>query len=242
MAQRINDNVLKALRKEFLHYLENRIPDYRMPANKFYSSINTSIKSFAKKQGLNISCILEINDVSLLKDWKGKLGQNENAVFNARHHETKAQEGLRYYIDFLDSKIKEESSLQPQTISNIEYSSSTNEDIIEKATEGLIKEITFFRSSRNRVIRNKCAKRYNYKCCVCGMDFEKVYGPRGHEFIEVHHIKPLSSYDGEHEIPLEDLRALCSNCHSIIHHGEPLIDVENLKEEYENRKKDRDLY
>ncbi|MCQ2606526.1 MAG: HNH endonuclease [Bacteroidales bacterium] len=242
MAQRIVDSSLKKLKTEFLLYLEGRIPEYRMPANKFYSSFNASLKSFAKKQGRDISCILEIDDVSLLIDWQGKLGQNDNAVFNARRRETKAQEGLHYYIDFLNLKASEEYSNHSSVDSFAATSENTNEDVIEKATEGLRKEVSFFRRSRNRTIRNECAKKYNYKCCVCGMDFEKVYGPRGHEFIEVHHIKPLASYEGEHDIPLEDLRALCSNCHSIVHHGDTLMEVERLKEEYDKRKNNRDLY
>lgn len=242
MAQRIVDSSLKQLKTEFLLYLEGRIPEYRMPASKFYSSFNTSLKSFAKKQGRDISCILEIDDVSLLIDWQGKLGQNDNAVFNARRRETKAQEGLHYYIDFLKSKVPEVSS-NPSSVDSIATTSeNTSEDVIETATEGLRKEVSFFRRSRNRTIRNECAKKYNYKCCVCGMEFEKVYGPRGHEFIEVHHIKPLASYEGEHDIPLADLRALCSNCHSIVHHGDKLMDVERLKEEYDKRKNNRDLY
>ena len=242
MAPKIVDSRLKELKAEFLLYLEGRIPEYRMPASKFYTSFNTSLKSFAKKQGRDISCILEIDDVSLLIEWQGKLGQNDNAVFNARRHETKAQEGLHYYIDFLKSKVAKETSHQSSVSSSAETSANIDEDVIEKATEGLRKEVTFFRRYRNRAIRNECAKKYNYKCCVCGMDFEKVYGPRGHEFIEVHHIKPLASYEGEHDIPLEDLRALCSNCHSIVHHGKTLMDVERLKDEYEKRKNDRDLY
>ncbi len=33
----------------------------------------------------------------------------------------------------------------------------------------------------------------SYKCCICGFDFEETYGQIGEGFIEVHHIKPVSS-------------------------------------------------
>lgn len=228
-------------KKEFLHYLEERIPEYRMPASKFYSSFNASLKTFAKKHGSNIESILEIRDISLLKDWQGKLGQNENAVFNARRRETKTQEGLRYYIDFLESKGPGDVFINTLDV-DTDSLEKLNDNTLEQLTEGLCKEVSFFRRSRNRAVRNECAKKYDYKCCVCGMDFEKVYGNRGHEFIEIHHIRPLASYDGEHDIPLADLRALCSNCHSMLHHGKTLLSVEKLKEVYEQNKDGRELY
>lgn len=241
MALNCNKDSQKEFKNEFLHYLERRIPEYRMPASKFYSSFNTSLRAFAKKHGRNIANVLEIRDISLLIEWQGKLQQNENVVFNPRRRETKAQEGLRYYIDFL--KCRDDTS-SPDTVSNVNFNNSNkiDEDFIEQATEGLRKEVTFFRRSRNRAIRNECAKIYNYKCCVCGMNFENVYGERGHEFIEIHHIYPLSSYEGEHNIPLKDLRALCSNCHSMIHHGKTLLSVDKLKELYEQNRNIRDLY
>lgn len=241
MQQSENKNIQKEFKKEFLLYLEERIPEYRMPASKFFSSFNTSLKIFARNHGANITSILDIRDISVLVDWLGKLGQNENAVFNARHRDTKAQEGLRYYIDFLRSMENKTFSDRNSNLTN-KNSSKIDEDEIEKATEGLRKEVVFFRRSRNRAIRNECAKKYNYRCCVCGMDFEKVYGEIGHEFIEVHHIKPLSSYEGEHDIPLEELRTLCSNCHSMVHHGKTLISVEQLKDLYEQNKNQREMY
>jgi len=96
----------KNLKKEFLLYLETRIPDYRVPASIFFSSINTALKNFAKKQGHEIKSILDIDDIQLLRGWQGILGRNDKLVYNNRHNETKAQEGLRYYIDFLQKKEK----------------------------------------------------------------------------------------------------------------------------------------
>lgn len=230
-----NKNIQKEFKKEFLFYLEERIPEYRMPAGKFFSSFNASLKMFAKNHGVNIMSILEIRDISVLVDWLGKLSQNENAVFNARRRDTKAQEGLRYYIDFLQIRMSNKSS-SPVAELKIE------EDVIEHATEGLRKELSFLSRSRNRAIRDQCAARDNYTCRVCGINFAKVYGERGKRFIEVHHIKPLSSYEGEHEIPLEDLIALCSNCHSMVHYGKNTLSIEKLKELYEQNKKGRDMY
>ena len=67
---------------------------------------------------------------------------------------------------------------------------------------------------------------------VCGFDFEFIYGEIGLSFIEVHHIKPLSSLDEETTInPQTDLVCLCSNCHRMIHRrrGE-VLSIEQLKD------------
>ena len=53
---------------------------------------------------------------------------------------------------------------------------------------------------------------------MCRFDFEKSYGERGKGFIEVHHIKPLSSSNEEMIInPETDLVPVCANCHRMIH-------------------------
>lgn len=68
-----------------------------------------------------------------------------------------------------------------------------------------------------------------YKCAVCGFDFEKAYGDLGKGFIEVHHIKPLSSVGTETAIdPKKDLVSLCSNCHRMIHRG-GILNVDELR-------------
>lgn len=128
---------------------------------------------------------------------------------------------LDRYIEFLQIKAKQDTlskSANPQT-----------EDEIQQATEGLLKEVKYFRSKRNRAIRDQCAERDHYTCQVCGFNFEKVYGERGKKFIEVHHINPMANFDGEHEIKVEDLISLCSNCHSMIHYGGDFLDIDELR-------------
>lgn len=56
----------------------------------------------------------------------------------------------------------------------------------------------------------------SFECSFCGFDFEKVYGEIGHGFIEAHHIVPVATA-GEREVKIEDYRAVCSNCHRMIH-------------------------
>ncbi|MED4046764.1 HNH endonuclease, partial [Priestia aryabhattai] len=64
-----------------------------------------------------------------------------------------------------------------------------------------------------------------------GFNFEEVYGERGRDFIEIHHIKPLSSLKEAVAInPKTDLVPLCANCHRMIHRRKnEVLTVEQLK-------------
>lgn len=53
-------------------------------------------------------------------------------------------------------------------------------------------------------------------CEVCGFDFERAYGTRGHDYIEVHHRTPLH-VSGPVSTQLGDLALLCANCHRMVH-------------------------
>ncbi|MBV3812406.1 HNH endonuclease [Bacteroides stercoris] len=75
-----------------------------------------------------------------------------------------------------------------------------------------------------------------YKCYICDFDFEKVYGEIGKGFHEVHHKRPISTYDEEHEIPQSELVALCSNCHSMVHRRKEAMDVDELKSIVQNKR------
>ncbi|MGG1639534.1 HNH endonuclease [Paenibacillus sp. NRS-1760] len=65
-------------------------------------------------------------------------------------------------------------------------------------------------------------------CEACGINFEKVYGERGKDFIEGHHKKPVSEMKEGETTKVEDIGMLCSNCHRMIHRI-PMISIEELK-------------
>ena len=66
-------------------------------------------------------------------------------------------------------------------------------------------------------------------CEVCGFNFEDKYGPIGKEFIEAHHIKPVSSLKPGEKTNVKDLIMVCSNCHSMIHRRKPWLTKKQLK-------------
>lgn len=57
-------------------------------------------------------------------------------------------------------------------------------------------------------------------CEVCKFSFEEKYGVLGKDFIEVHHLKPVSDYADNETTSIQNLRLVCSNCHRMIHRGD----------------------
>jgi len=56
------------------------------------------------------------------------------------------------------------------------------------------------------------------KCVICGFDFGEFYGGHGSGFIEVHHLKAVSTYRGKTKVdPEQDMTCVCANCHRMIH-------------------------
>jgi putative restriction endonuclease len=66
------------------------------------------------------------------------------------------------------------------------------------------------------------------RCEACSLLLSEMYGDLAKNYIEAHHRKPLATASG---LPtrLEDLAALCPNCHRIIHKNYPMS-VEELAE------------
>ena len=113
------------------------------------------------------------------------------------------------------------------------HSTSTNNNTVisvnKEYFEGLQKEFNLLNRKRNRTAREKCIQNSKGKCCVCGFDFSKTYGSLGKGFLEVHHKVPISQYKNVHSITLNDLCAVCSNCHRMLHRTKDPMNVDELK-------------
>lgn len=83
--------------------------------------------------------------------------------------------------------------------------------------EGKERLITHIARERNREIvykkKQQALKLGLLKCCVCEFSFIERFGI---EFIECHHIKPISE-SGETTTKLNDLELVCPNCHKMLH-------------------------
>lgn len=68
-------------------------------------------------------------------------------------------------------------------------------------------------------LRTKAINIHKTTCKACGFNFSNAYGDWGKDYIEVHHLVPISTYIEPTMVdPERDLTVLCANCHRMIHH------------------------
>ena len=84
---------------------------------------------------------------------------------------------------------------------------------------------------KSRKNRDAAVRVHGTRCMACGFDFGEKYGELSKDFIEVYHIKPLSSVE-EMKVDLRtNMVCLCSNCHRTIHRTEgTILTYEELRE------------
>lgn len=113
-----------------------------------------------------------------------------------------------------------------------------NESVVVTSNkEGMQKQYYVTRYERSAKNRKMAIRAHGYKCMACGFDFEEKYGELGKEYVEVHHIVPLSSRTEVVEInPVTDLICLCANCHRMVHRKKNYVpSLEELKEIIESQ-------
>jgi 5-methylcytosine-specific restriction protein A len=86
-------------------------------------------------------------------------------------------------------------------------------------------------AERNQSLSKRVKHLQGYICKACNFNFETRYGKIGKEFIEAHHIVPISSLDkAKIQLnPMKDFTVLCSNCHRMIHRIKPTPTLEEFK-------------
>jgi hypothetical protein len=100
----------------------------------------------------------------------------------------------------------------------------------ETVTEGAKKTIVVNRYERSSSARLTCIKKWGISCCVCGFNFEKVYGALGAGYIQVHHLVALHTIGSSYQLdPVKDLRPVCPNCHAMLHRNGDTMSVEALQ-------------
>lgn len=110
------------------------------------------------------------------------------------------------------------------------FSETYGHDIDSLKEEGFAYETSEIKYERNPVNREICLRAKGVHCSVCGLLLEDEYGEIAHEFIEVHHVTPISAYGGARCInPLTELFPVCPNCHSMLHRRIPPYSIEELR-------------
>jgi 5-methylcytosine-specific restriction protein A len=83
---------------------------------------------------------------------------------------------------------------------------------------------------RNPKLRDEALKIWGTTCHICGFNFSEKYGSIGEGYIEIHHLKPISSIKRLSDInPKTDLVPVCSNCHRMIHRRKEMMSIEQMK-------------
>jgi 5-methylcytosine-specific restriction protein A len=118
--------------------------------------------------------------------------------------------------------------------SSLYLRADTEDDEVGLEPENLKRLREHKRIERNRKLAAKVKKLLGYTCKACGFSFEKAYGTIGADFIEAHHLTPLSELKGDvvQLDPRRDFSVLCSNCHRMIHRSEFVNRVEEFRAKY----------
>jgi predicted HNH restriction endonuclease len=97
--------------------------------------------------------------------------------------------------------------------------------------EGSVRQITVNAYERSDDAREKCILHYGCRCWVCGLILAEIYGEAAQGLIHVHHLRELASIKAKYFVdPIEDLRPVCPNCHSVIHNRRPAFTIEEVKQ------------
>ncbi len=117
-----------------------------------------------------------------------------------------------------------------------------NEDEESTFSEGKERYRLHRSLERDRTITHKAKlKRKMDKgvlCCdVCNFNFSAKYGALGDGYIEAHHTIPVASLRGNAKTKLSDIALVCANCHRMLHTGDSLLTVNELKSIYRKNSK-----
>ncbi len=101
--------------------------------------------------------------------------------------------------------------------------------------EGYKKRVTVNAYERSPEARRQCLIKYGYKCSICKILFEDIYGDIGKDFIHVHHLRPVSKKRRASTVdPIRDLRPVCPNCHAMLHREDPPLTPDELARRMRN--------
>jgi 5-methylcytosine-specific restriction protein A len=131
--------------------------------------------------------------------------------------------GFRYEgpFDYVDHKGRHPTRFTLRRASNFERVVASDLEALrveEDYLEGTKTQRLVNYYERDKNLRAAAVEHHGVSCKVCSFNFEEVYGERGKDYIEVHHLRPVSTLDGKTKVdPKSDMTVLCSNCHRMIH-------------------------
>lgn len=152
----------------------------------------------------------------------GKLIKNENLE----------NKYLQYCSDLGVSPFNKKRKFWTLSLDGKDFISNRISD--EGFPEGKIVERKHTARERNSALVKAAKDAYkklnkHLSCQVCNFDFEKFYGERGYDYIEAHHIIPVSEMQTSKKTKITDIAMVCSNCHKILHRSRPWLTISQLK-------------
>lgn len=207
------------------------------------------LKVIQTNLNFNLQVVYDFLDKDALEELINETNRRRSLSARNEQSEGLLRDAIHFYLGYLGSKKhplaeKEKKGSKKKTPKEstpshedpeVDAKTAISEPEPYDKLEGKKHEASVTRYERDRGNRKKCIAHYGYVCQVCLMNFEQVYGELGKDYIEVHHLHPVSQ--GERKVdPIKDLIPLCSNCHSMIHRQEDVSDWEGLRDKYLEKK------
>jgi predicted HNH restriction endonuclease len=141
------------------------------------------------------------------------------------------RDGVRPIDEETYKKVKALATLAVPPANLLNDDSQGTDVGFESGYEGQAEKKYVTKYERDPALRKVAITLHGTICRACGFDFGHVYGETGAGFIHIHHIRPISEFDGPTAVnPATDLVPVCANCHAIIHRDKfKTLTVEELK-------------
>jgi len=214
---------------------------FREDMSGFYLSLNQGVTEVAKTYKKNKRQVLKVR----AENFRAKLIVREDfslreidlRISNSQQS-SKLYEFGNIYAKYYDSRnipndqaLVEDLNYILNLYQELIYNDNDEiQDISSKVFE--IKKLKYhLRVERNSRISKLVKDKKGYICEACSFDFGDKYGSLGKDYIEAHHLLPISTLEpGKIEMDLvDDFAVLCSNCHRMIHRLDNPSNLEEFK-------------
>jgi len=208
-----------------IYFFHRNVIKYRAKCQKMVLNNKPNIKDVPEpfrddttKYGMyfDVSAVERMNDtpIKAFPKWK-----NPNEYYQV------GNEGIRPTIDIFDKhsfvELDKDKEMPP------------TEDT-KDFPEGKQKQKQHFYRERSRgliimVKQNMLKKLGRLECQACEFVFADKYGKIGKDYMEAHHLKPVSALKENEKTKVKDIALVCSNCHRMLHRKRPWIKLKDLK-------------
>lgn len=186
------------------HLMEGTFSSRTIKAKSFDYFLENILKDFGQKYLSNALKALQ-NHMEYFKEVQG-LSKMKRTLSVYEKYTT-----INKYLQRQEFWDEEESFPEGKEIYRLHRSKERNNKLVKQAK-------TLYRESNPRL-----------ECQICNFSFFEIYGEIGSNYIEAHHLFPISELVQETETKIEDLLFVCSNCHKMIHRKRPWLKPDNLK-------------